>query len=93
MTASLSFALNHMAAPRLDCRKFLDLAAELGCIGVELRNDLADKKLSSAEFFDGESPENHRRTMPARRVCGFWGFRRLMALTPGPMRCGRRSSC
>jgi 2-keto-myo-inositol isomerase len=52
----LGFALNHMAAPGLDCRRFLDLAASLGCIGVELRNDLADKKLSDAAFFDGEAP-------------------------------------
>ena len=51
-----SFALNHMTAPGLDCRRFLDLAAALGCVGVELRNDLADKKLSGAAFFDGEAP-------------------------------------
>jgi 2-keto-myo-inositol isomerase len=51
------FALNHMTAPGLDCRRFMDLAAALGCAGVELRNDLADKKLSSAAFFDGEAPE------------------------------------
>lgn len=52
----LRFALNHMTTPRLDCRSFLDLAASLGCVGVELRNDLADKKLSDAEFFDGDAP-------------------------------------
>jgi 2-keto-myo-inositol isomerase len=46
-----------MTAPRLDCRRFLDLAASLGCVGVELRNDLADKKLSGAAFFDGGAPE------------------------------------
>lgn len=56
MTAQLDFALNHMTTPRLDCRAFLDLAASLGCIGVELRNDLADKKLTDAAFFDGEAP-------------------------------------
>ncbi len=55
--APLSFALNHMTTPGLDCRRFLDLAASLGCIGVELRNDLADKELSNADFFDGETPE------------------------------------
>ena len=55
MTAQLNFALNHMATPRLNSRTFLDLAASLGCIGVELRNDLADKKLSDAAFFDGEA--------------------------------------
>jgi 2-keto-myo-inositol isomerase len=53
----LSFALNHMAAPRLNCRSFLELAASLGCAGVELRNDLADKGLTDAAFFDGQSPE------------------------------------
>jgi 2-keto-myo-inositol isomerase len=57
LTSALSFALNHMSAPKLDCRRFLDLAASLGCVGVELRNDLADKKLSSAAFFDGQAPE------------------------------------
>lgn len=57
MSAQLTFALNHMATPRLSCREFLDLAASLGCIGVELRNDLADKRLSDAAFFDGEAPE------------------------------------
>ena len=55
--ASIKFALNHMTAPKLNCRRFLGLAASLGCVGVELRNDLADKKLSSAAFFDGEAPE------------------------------------
>ncbi|MBV1725706.1 MAG: TIM barrel protein [Hoeflea sp.] len=52
----MNFALNHMSAPRLDCRSFIDLAASLGCIGIELRNDLADKKLTERPFFDGEAP-------------------------------------
>lgn len=56
MTAQPKFALNHMTAPRLDCRTFLDLAASLNCVGVELRNDLADKRLTTAPFFDGEPP-------------------------------------
>ena len=55
--AAPTFALNHMTAPKLDCRRFLDLAASLGCVGVELRNDLADKNLSKAAFFDGQAPE------------------------------------
>ncbi len=50
------FALNHITTPRLDCRAFIDLAASLGCAGVELRNDLADKRLTKAAFFDGETP-------------------------------------
>jgi 2-keto-myo-inositol isomerase len=34
----------------------MDLAAELGCTGIELRNDLADKQLTDRPFFDGEDP-------------------------------------
>jgi 2-keto-myo-inositol isomerase len=52
----IKFALNHMTTPGLDTRQFIDLAATLGCVGVELRNDLADKRLSTRDFFDGESP-------------------------------------
>jgi len=55
MTTALNFALNHMSAPRLDCRSFIDLAASIGCIGIELRNDLADKHLTERPFFDGET--------------------------------------
>ncbi len=57
MTKTVHFALNHITVPRLDCRAFIDLAASLGCVGVELRNDLSDKKLSDAAFFDGRAPE------------------------------------
>jgi 2-keto-myo-inositol isomerase len=57
MPSQLKFALNHMTTPRLDCRDFLDVAVSLDCIGVELRNDLADKNLSAAAFFDGEPPK------------------------------------
>jgi 2-keto-myo-inositol isomerase len=56
MPAQFNFALNHIATPRLDCRAFLDLASDLGCVGVELRNDLVDKGLSTRPFFDGEKP-------------------------------------
>ncbi|MDI7861569.1 TIM barrel protein [Rhizobiaceae bacterium n13] len=56
MRTSIPFALNHMSAPGLDCRSFIDLAAGLDCLGVELRNDLSDKKLSDRPFFDGEDP-------------------------------------
>lgn len=38
---TLPFALNHMTCPRLDWRAFADLAASLGCVGVEYRNDIA----------------------------------------------------
>lgn len=56
MPTRIKFALNHIATPRLDSRAFIDLAASLGCVGVELRNDLADKKLADRPFFDGEAP-------------------------------------
>ena len=56
LASKINFALNHMAAPGLDTHAFIDLAAKLGCVGVELRNDLADKRLSTRDFFDGEDP-------------------------------------
>lgn len=57
MSHTLSFALNHITAPRLTCRELIDLAQRQGCVGVELRNDLADKRLCERAFFDGESPK------------------------------------
>lgn len=45
----IRFAVNHMTAPSLSFRELLELAAAVGCIGVEFRNDLADHRL-----FDGE---------------------------------------
>ena len=57
MSKTPAFALNHITAPRLNSREFIDLADRLGCVGVELRNDLADKRLSEAAFFDGEDPK------------------------------------
>ena len=36
----MDFALNQKTAPKLGFAAFLDLAAELGCVGVEPRNDL-----------------------------------------------------
>jgi len=40
VSASLSFALNHIVAPRLDFPHFVALARELGITDVEIRNDL-----------------------------------------------------
>ncbi|WP_343080004.1 TIM barrel protein [Ostreiculturibacter nitratireducens] len=34
-------ALNHMTTPNLGYVEFLDLARKLGCVGVEVRNDIA----------------------------------------------------
>src|SRR5271156_2490007 len=46
----MDFALNQKTAPKLGFGAFLDLAAELGCVGVEPRNDLG------RPFFDGIEP-------------------------------------
>lgn len=45
-----SFALNHMTVARLGYTRLLDLAADLGCVGVEVRNDLPQP------LFDGMDP-------------------------------------
>ncbi len=46
----LPLALNHMTVARLNYERLLDLAAELGCEGVEVRNDLPQP------LFDGRDP-------------------------------------
>jgi 2-keto-myo-inositol isomerase len=46
----MDFALNQKTAPKLGFAAFLDLAAKLGCVGVEPRNDLG------RPFFDGIEP-------------------------------------
>jgi len=51
----MKFALNHMTVPRLGYVEFLDLAAKLGCVGVEVRNDI------DRELFDGIDPVEARR--------------------------------
>jgi 2-keto-myo-inositol isomerase len=57
----LSFALNHMAAPKLPLGAFLDLAREMGVEGVEIRNDLDGNAI-----LDGTSAETVRREAEAR---------------------------
>lgn len=47
----MDFALNQKTASKLGFAAFLDLAAELGCVGVEPRDDLG------RPFFDGIAPE------------------------------------
>jgi 2-keto-myo-inositol isomerase len=63
MTRSLSFALNHIAAPRRRFAAFLDLARELGIRAVEIRNDLP-----GVEIADGADPAQVRREAEARGV-------------------------
>jgi len=46
----LKFALNHMTVPSLTMDQTVALAAELGLVGVELRNDLG------RPLFEGQSP-------------------------------------
>ena len=45
----LPFALNHMTTPKLGWEAFLSLAAELGCVGVEFRNDLPGPLFGGAD--------------------------------------------
>ncbi|MCO6385375.1 TIM barrel protein [Oceanicola sp. 502str15] len=56
-------ALNQMTVPHLDFAAFLDLAAELGCVGVEARNDMA---ALGRPLFDGLSPEAAGEMIRAR---------------------------
>jgi 2-keto-myo-inositol isomerase len=56
----LPFALNHMTAPGLGWQAFADLARDLGCIGVEFRNDLA------GPLFQGADPASVGAVVRAR---------------------------
>ena len=40
----LRLALNHMTVARLGFRQMVDLAAGLGCVGIEARNAFFSKK-------------------------------------------------
>jgi 2-keto-myo-inositol isomerase len=46
----IQFALNHMTVARLSFRQLVALAADLGCVGIEVRNDLPQP------LFDGMAP-------------------------------------
>ncbi|WP_439562837.1 TIM barrel protein [Roseinatronobacter sp.] len=59
----MDFALNQMTAPNLNLEDFVDLARDLGCIGVELRNDMA---ALGRPLFDGLSPEQAGEMVRAR---------------------------
>ena len=62
----LPIALNHMTAPTLRYDALFDLAKSLGCIGVELRNDLA------RPLFDGDDAATVRKAAVDRglRIVG-----------------------
>lgn len=51
----LPIAINHMSVPRASFAELLDMAATLGCVGVEVRNDL------DAPLFDGLSALDARK--------------------------------
>lgn len=46
----MDFVLNHITAPLLSYRELFAMARRLGCVGVELRNDLP------RPLFDGDAP-------------------------------------
>ncbi len=58
----LPTALNHMTAPGLRCDQLMHAASKIGCMGVELRNDL------NAPLFDGDGPEAARAAAKAAGV-------------------------
>lgn len=47
----IAFALNHMTVRRFDFARLVAAAADLGCVGIEVRNDLG------GPLFDGLAPE------------------------------------
>lgn len=55
----LKFALNHMTVAKASFRDMVALAARLGCVGVEARNDLPQP------LFDGMAPEAARDLLAA----------------------------
>ncbi len=60
-------ALNHMTVARMGFAQAVDLAASLGCVGIEARNDLPQP------LFDGMAPGAAREMLAARGL-------RLLAL-------------
>lgn len=56
-------ALNQMTVPGLRFGAFLDLAAELGCVGIEARNDMA---ALGRPLFDGMTPGEAGQMVRAR---------------------------
>jgi 2-keto-myo-inositol isomerase len=51
---NIAFALNHMTTAKLGYKEVLSLASDLGCVGIEFRNDLP------GALFDDDAPENVR---------------------------------
>jgi 2-keto-myo-inositol isomerase len=53
----LPVAINHMTVARKSLRELIDISVALGCVGVELRNDL------DIALFDGMEPEEARQLL------------------------------
>lgn len=51
------FGLNHVSLPGMDWAGLVSIARELGCVGVELRNDL------QGALFGGDAPEHVRSVL------------------------------
>jgi predicted xylose isomerase-like sugar epimerase len=78
----MDFALNQKTAPKLGFAAFLDLAAKLGCVGVEPRNDLG------RPFFDGIEPVRAGE-MARERDLRFVGLRARQTIAESSFACGR----
>ena len=80
----LPFALNHMTVARLGYVELLDAAAALGCVGVEVRNDLPQP------LFDGLDPAEAgamaRRPGPAHPRAGRGEALQRLVRRPRPRR-------
>lgn len=57
----IEFGINRMVAPKLGLEDFLDLAAAVGAVGVELRNDL-----QGLDVIDGMEPDRVRDLLAER---------------------------
>ncbi|MFN3825387.1 MAG: TIM barrel protein [Pseudorhodobacter sp.] len=66
----MKFALNQMTVPNSSLAEFLDLARDLGCVGVELRNDIDGL---GRPFFDN-LPAHEVGDMVRRRGLRFLGL-------------------
>ena len=53
----LPIGLNHMTVPHVSAIALIDMAARLGCVGIELRNDLG------RPLFDGGDPAEIKATL------------------------------
>ena len=61
----LQFALNRMTAPNLPLEDFFDVVGGLGCVGDELRNDLA-----TGLFYAGGAENAAQGIVPIPQVTG-----------------------